>query len=130
MIPVVLEQHGRTAPRAQALFQRLFHHRTQTFVGQGLAAYSSRAYCSEQPGSPLLSVNLLQQRPGRRTVHKQPGWTPPRSIYVRGPMGPGPPLKTPQRRILGPGPMGPGPFLSRCHPRGRHLHEGRVLVEG
>ena len=41
MIPLVLEQHGRTAPGAQALFQRLLHRRTQTLVRQGLAAYSA-----------------------------------------------------------------------------------------
>ena len=38
VIPVVLEQYGRTAPGAHAIFQRLIHHRAQLLVRQGLAA--------------------------------------------------------------------------------------------
>ena len=56
MIPVVLEQHGRTAPGAQALFQRLMRHRTQTLVRQGIAAYSAakRQASSELWAPPFL----------------------------------------------------------------------------
>ena len=35
VILVVLKQHGRMAPGAQALFHRLLHHRTQLLVRQG-----------------------------------------------------------------------------------------------
>ena len=81
MIPVVLEQHGRTAPGAQALFQRLLHHRAQSLVRQGLHCCAS---CSEQPGNPLQNVNLFPQWPGRRTVPNRPGRTP-RSTHGPGP---------------------------------------------
>ena len=55
MVPVVLEQHGRTAPGAQALFQRLLHHRTQTLVRQGTAAYSAaKRQASSELWAPLV----------------------------------------------------------------------------
>ena len=60
MIPVVLEQHGRTAPGAQALFQRLLHHRTQALVRQGLAAYSSAKHQASSELWAPLSCNLLR----------------------------------------------------------------------
>ena len=59
MVPVVLEQHGRTAPGAQALFQRLLHHRTQTLVRQGLAAYSAaKRQASSELWAPLSCILL------------------------------------------------------------------------
>ena len=56
MVPVVLEQHGRTAPGAQALVQRLLHHRAQTLVRQGTAAYSAAKSPSQlrAVGTPVL----------------------------------------------------------------------------
>ena len=59
MVPVVLEQHGRTAPGAQALFQRLLHHRTQTLVRQGTAAYSAaKRQASSELWAPLSCILL------------------------------------------------------------------------
>ena len=59
MVPVVLEQHGRTAPGAQALFQRLLHHRTQTLVRQGIAAYSAaKRQASSELWAPLSCILL------------------------------------------------------------------------
>ena len=59
MIPAVLEQHGRTAPGAQALFQRLLHHRIQALVRQGLAAYSSaKRQASSELWAPLSCILL------------------------------------------------------------------------
>ena len=59
MVPVVLEQHGRTAPGAQALFQRLTHHRTQTLVRQGTAAYSAaKRQASSELWAPLPCILL------------------------------------------------------------------------
>ena len=59
MIPVVLEQHGRTAPGAQALFQRLMHHRPQTLVRQGIAAYSAaKRQASSELWAPLSCILL------------------------------------------------------------------------
>ena len=58
MIPQ-LEQHGRTAPRAQALFQRLLHHCTQTLVRQGPAAYSTaKRQASSELWAPLSCITL------------------------------------------------------------------------
>ena len=58
MIPVVLEQHGRTAPGAQAFFQRIMHHRT-TLVRQGLAAYSTaKRQASSELWAPLSCILL------------------------------------------------------------------------
>ena len=59
MIPVVLEQYGRTAPGAHAIFQRLIHHRTQLLVRQGLAPYShaKRQACTEM-WAPLACLLL------------------------------------------------------------------------
>ena len=64
MVPVVLEQYGRTARRAHAIFQRLIHHHTQLLVRQGLLPTSMPsdklavkcgiplpASCSEQRGN-------------------------------------------------------------------------------
>ena len=102
MIPVVLEQYGRTAPGAHAIFQRLIHHRTQLLVRQGLAPYSraKRQACTEMwaPLACLLlraawqsiaastSACLHRSRPGRHSlawqgrIRTQLGWTfcPPR----------------------------------------------------
>ena len=59
MVPVVLEQHGRTAPGAQALFQRLLHHRTHTLVRQGTCAYSAaKRQASSELWAPLSCILL------------------------------------------------------------------------
>ena len=59
MVPVVLEQHGRTAPGAQALFQRLIHHRTHTLVRQGTCAYSTaKRQASSELWAPLSCILL------------------------------------------------------------------------
>ena len=59
MIPVVLEQYGRTAPGAHAIFQRLIHHRTQLLVRQGLAPYSqAKRQASAEMWVPLACLLL------------------------------------------------------------------------
>ena len=59
MIPVVLEQYGRTAPGAHAIFQRLIHHRTQLLVRQGLAPYSqAKRQASDEMWVPLACLLL------------------------------------------------------------------------
>ena len=59
MIPVVLEQYGRTAPGAHAIFQRLIHHRTQLLVRQGLAPYSqAKKQASTEMWAPLACLLL------------------------------------------------------------------------
>ena len=72
MIPVVLEQHGRTAPRAQVIFQRLLNHRTQLLVRQGLAAYSTakRQASSELWAKPTGDSPLSESSstPGKATT--------------------------------------------------------------
>ena len=66
MTPVVLEQYGRTAPGAQAIFNRIIPHRLHVLVRQGIPLFDrlqsgppapscgvpSPVRCSEQPGKP------------------------------------------------------------------------------
>ena len=151
MIPVVLEQHGRTAPGAQALFQRLLHHRTHTLVRQGTCAYSAaKRQASSELWAPLSCI-LLQSsmavtsrvstktHSGKATQQYTPsptGCVPthPSRLGLPGtthlppnppriPQGPGPsrPGRNPQRISS----SGPGPTLSRCPPQGRHRRDGR-----
>ena len=59
MIPVVLEQYGRTAPGAHAIFQRLIQHRTQLLVRQGLAPFSqAKRQASTELWVPLACLLL------------------------------------------------------------------------
>ena len=59
MIPVVLEQYGRTAPGAHAIFQRLIQHRTQLLVRQGLAPFSqAKRQASSELWVPLACLLL------------------------------------------------------------------------
>ena len=59
MIPVVLEQYGRAAPGAHAIFQRLIQHRTQLLVRQGLASYShAKRQASDELWHPLACLLL------------------------------------------------------------------------
>ena len=48
MTPVVLEQFGRTAPGAQAIFNRIINHRLQVLVRQGIPfSFAKRTASSE-----------------------------------------------------------------------------------
>ena len=59
MIPVVLEQYGRTAPGAHAIFQRLIHHRIQLLVRQGIASYAhAKRQASTEMWAPLACLLL------------------------------------------------------------------------
>ena len=59
MIPVVLEQYGRTAPGAHAIFQRLIHHRIQLLVRQGIASYAhAKRQASAEMWAPLACLLL------------------------------------------------------------------------
>ena len=59
MTPVVLEQHGRTTPGAQATLQRLLNHRTHLLVWQRLVAYSTaKSQASSELWAPLASILL------------------------------------------------------------------------
>ena len=89
MTPVVLEQFGRTAPRAQAIFNRIISHRLQLLVRQGIpysfakrtasselwgpisctlmrAAWQAHAECTPRVGPADLGTTLdgLQDSPG------------------------------------------------------------------
>ena len=48
MTPVVLKQHGRTAPGAQAIFNKIIHHRLQLFVRQGLPFSDAKRVASSE----------------------------------------------------------------------------------
>ena len=92
MIPVVLEQHGRTAPGAQALFQRLLHHRTHTLVRQGTCAYSTaKRQASSELWAPLSCIllraawqSLAECRP-KPTVARPPNSTYPVRLDMEEP---------------------------------------------
>ena len=59
MTPVVLEQFGRTAPGAQAIFNRLINHRLQILVQQGIPfSFAKRTASSELWGQ--ISCALLR----------------------------------------------------------------------
>ena len=69
MTPIVLEQYGRTAPGAQAIFNKIIHHRLQLLVRQGCLSRTPKgspalrsrapypAHCSEQFGRRTRSVH-------------------------------------------------------------------------
>ena len=58
MTSVVLEQFGRTAPGAQAIFNRIIHHRLQLLVRQGPPfSYAKRVASSELSG-PISNTML------------------------------------------------------------------------
>ena len=66
MTPIVLEQYGCAAPRAQAIFNRIIDHRLQIFVRHGMPFF----YSFMQRGSPAPSSGALFQarcleQPGR-----------------------------------------------------------------
>ena len=59
MTLVVLEQHGRTAPGAQTIFNRIINHRLQLLLRQGLPfSFAKRAASSELWGP--ISCTLLR----------------------------------------------------------------------
>ena len=90
MILVVLEQFGRTAPGAQAIFNRIINHRLQVLVRQGIPfSFAKRtasselwvpspARCSEQLGKPMRNVRPESARPTWVT-HRTACRTPPGS---------------------------------------------------
>ena len=59
MTPVVLEQFGRTAPGAQAIFNRIINHRLQLLVRQGMTYSFAKRTASSELWSPL-SCTLLR----------------------------------------------------------------------
>ena len=59
MTPVVLEQFGRTAPGAQAIFNRIINHRLQLLVRQGLTFSLAKRTASSELWGPL-SCTLLR----------------------------------------------------------------------
>ena len=52
MTPIVLEQYGRTAPGAQAISNRIVHHRLQLLVRQGSGK-------KKEPKPKLLSPDIF-----------------------------------------------------------------------
>ena len=59
MTPVVLEQFGRTAPGAQAIFNRIINHRLQLLVRQGIPFSFAKRTASSELWGPL-SCTLLR----------------------------------------------------------------------
>ena len=59
MTPVVLEQFGRTAPGAQAIFNRIIYHRTQILVQQGIPFSFAKRTASSELWGPI-SRTLLR----------------------------------------------------------------------
>ena len=59
MTPVVLEQFGRTAPGAQAIFNRIIHHRLQVLVRQGIPFSFAKRTASSELWGPI-SRTLLR----------------------------------------------------------------------
>ena len=59
MIPVVLEQYGRTAPGAQAILNRIINHRLQLLVRQGTPFSFAKRTASSELWGPL-SCTLLK----------------------------------------------------------------------
>ena len=85
MTPVVLEQFGRTAPGAQAIFNRIINHRLQLLVCRsrlpsGPPAQSCgvrcRARCYEQPGKLMPNAPPESAWP-TSTMHWRACRTPP-----------------------------------------------------
>ena len=94
MIPVVLEQFGRTAPGAQAIFNRIINHRLQVLVRQGIPfSFAKRTASSELWGpislyaapSSLASPCRVctPNRPGRLGWHTLQLAELPRGVSVR-----------------------------------------------
>ena len=65
MTPVVLEQLGRTAPGAQAIFKRIINHCLQFLVRQGSPSHMQRA--SPAPSCGALFPALCSEQHGRHT---------------------------------------------------------------
>ena len=59
MTPVVLEQFGRTAPGAQAIFNRIINHRLQLLVRQGTPYSFAKRTASSELWGPI-SCTLLR----------------------------------------------------------------------
>ena len=59
MTPVVLEQFGRTAPGAQAIFNRIINHRLQILVRQGIPFSFAKRTASSELWGPI-SCTLLR----------------------------------------------------------------------
>ena len=59
MVPVVLEQFGRTAPGAQAIFNRIISHRLQILVRQGIPFSFAKRTASSELWGPI-SCTLLR----------------------------------------------------------------------
>ena len=59
MTPVVLEQSGRTAPGAQAIFNRIINHRLQLLVRQGTPYSFAKRTASSELWGPI-SCTLLR----------------------------------------------------------------------
>ena len=59
MTPVVLEQFGRTAPGAQAIFNRIINHRLQLLVRQGTPYSFAKRTASSELWGPV-SYTLLR----------------------------------------------------------------------
>ena len=53
MTPVVLEQYGRTAPGAQAIFNRIIYHRLQLLVRQGTPYSFAKRTASSELWGPI-----------------------------------------------------------------------------
>ena len=80
MTPVVLEQFGRTAPGAQAIFNRIINHRLQLLVRQGIPYSFAKRTASSELWGPI-SCTLMRaawqaharvrpsSRPGRPRHH-------------------------------------------------------------
>ena len=59
MIPVVLEQFGRTAPGAQAIFNRTINHKLQVLARQGIPFSFAKRTASSKLWGPT-SCTLLR----------------------------------------------------------------------
>ena len=94
MTPVVLEQLGRTAPGAQAIFNRIINHRLQVLVQQGIPFSFAKRTASSELWGPI-SCALLRAawqthaecapRIGQADLGDTPSsWKTPRGVPVRG----------------------------------------------
>ena len=71
MTLVVLEQFGRTAPGAQAIFNRIINHRHQLLVRQGMPFSHAKRVASSEVWGPISSTLLRaawQAQPPRQSV--------------------------------------------------------------
>ena len=59
MTPVVLEQFGRTAPGAEAVFNRIINHRLQLLVRQGIPYSFAKRTASSELWGPI-SCTLMR----------------------------------------------------------------------